>query len=109
VQKHDSHYRVASTEQLIAINDAAILAEYNRALDPDELARLADPDGLHVLEPLLIHEHKNGLPTDPHWRCRVLIKVKGSDDPQVGYLDVSFDRLSLLETLPLRQGLHREG
>ena len=108
VTKEDSHLRVATTDQLIRINDNAISQDYNRALDPKYLSEQADPDGIHVIEPILIHEHKNGEPTDPHWRCRVMIKQRNlpASRPGLGFVDVSFTDLDQLESLPLPGSAH---
>ena len=40
-----------------------------------------DPEGLHVLEPLMEHDHQHSQPDQRHTRCAVLIKQDGSSDP----------------------------
>jgi hypothetical protein len=54
----------------------------NRALDPKWLDEHVDPDGIHVLDRVLLHN-------DVEWRCRVFVKTKGSMEPQIGWIDIS--------------------
>jgi hypothetical protein len=54
----------------------------NRALDIHWLNANADPDGLHIVNRLLLHN-------DVDWRCRVLVKRKGDDVPVEAWQDVT--------------------
>jgi hypothetical protein len=56
----------------------------NRSLKTEWLDKNVDPDGYHLLEQILLHN-------EVEWRCRVLIKVRGSMEPEIGWIDVSFD------------------
>ena len=50
-----------------------------------------------LLTPLMIHEHKNLEPCEPHVRCRISTGMFESLDP---FLDVSWDMFWELESLP---------
>jgi hypothetical protein len=93
--------RILSTAQLIMLNDRAIKNGYNKSLDPDTLERLADPAGLHMLIQLMVHEHKHGQPTEPHLRCRVLVKERDQALPNPAFLllDVDFEDFRSLTTI----------
>lgn len=91
-----SGFRVVDTKELLRLNDAAINAGYNRTLDPDALVKMVDIDGRHVVAPLLIHENKGGVRTDPHMRCSVMIKTTGSMTPFTAFLDIDLDAFNKL-------------
>ena len=92
----DDTMRVATTEQLIKLNDDAIREDFNRSMDPEVLKDMADPDGKHVLIPLMLHEHKSGVRCDPHIRCRVFIKRPNTLEPEVAMLDVAIEAMNVL-------------
>jgi hypothetical protein len=56
----------------------------NRSLNIAWLNANLDQDGLHLLEQILLHN-------EVEWRCRVLMKVKGTMEPETGWIDVSFE------------------
>lgn len=75
--------KVLISPVLINLNDEAIASQRNRAFDTEWLRTHIDPDGFHIISQLLLHN-------DVEWRCTVLVKVRGTMEPVVGYLDVSF-------------------
>lgn len=89
--------RVITTPVLKRLNTKAIANDYNRAISDAAIRRL-DPDGFHVLSVALLHEHAGGVKVDPHYRCQVLMKMKGQKDPEVVYLDVEIDTYNSLPT-----------
>lgn len=94
--------KVVGTPELLSLSWDAAKRQYNRQLDSDRLEKNIDPDGVHILEMFMIHEHKHGLKCEPHARCRVLIKVKGKDEPVEAWLDIElgkFDKLMDMETV----------
>lgn len=88
-------YRAMRTRALRRLNEVAIANNYNRALTDDLIAR-ADPDGWHVLTPVLLHEHAAGVSVAPHMRCQVLVAVKGDNLPALAWIDVTLDDLRAL-------------
>ena len=56
----------------------------NRSLDIKWLNEHLDQGGFHLIEQILMHN-------EMEYRCRVLMKVKDSNEPEVGWIDVSFD------------------
>lgn len=89
--------KVADTTTITILNDKAIALGRNQSLDPDALRSLLDPDGVHVCEFTMLHEHQGGRPTDPHMRTRWLLKVKGSDLPQAGLIDIEMEDFDQLD------------
>lgn len=87
--------RIINTRELIEINNYAV-ANYNRCLDPALLAERVDPEGLHVLTLMMIHEHSAGVLVDPHFRCLALIKLRGEVLPQEAALDIEMDTYQAL-------------
>jgi hypothetical protein len=89
--------KVCNTRQLVVLNERAHSLNYNRRLEREALGNIADPDGLHVLDSVMIHEHAQGQAVDPHYRCMVLIKVRNSTVPHEAWLDVpieDYDKLA---------------
>lgn len=89
--------RITTTAGLIRRNDYALIRGYDRTLPPTLLANL-DPSGLHVVSDVLYHEQAGGVKVTPHLRCKVLVKVCGTDEPEAAFLDVSFDSFDSLPT-----------
>lgn len=85
------------------ISDAA-KRNYNRQIDPEVFKERADPDGVHVLQSLMTHLHAGGQVTEPHARCRVLIKVKGHELPGEAWLDVALKKFMALPDLDTIMG-----
>lgn len=87
--------RICSAHDLKAINKKSVGKNYNRTLS-DEFFRQLDPDGLSVVYILMTHEHAQGYSVPPHYRCRVLAKMKDTMDPAMVTLDMDvhmYDRL----------------
>lgn len=81
-----------STAELLVIAAEATKLDYNRQLSDDALDSL-DPDGVHVIQPFMIHEHANGVAVDPHMRCRLFLKFEELTGAQEAWLDIPFDHL----------------
>ncbi|QBI18880.1 hypothetical protein ER308_04520 [Egibacter rhizosphaerae] len=88
--------RVASTPQLEQLAHDAHQAGLSRVLS-DELRARLDPDGMHVLKPLLVHDDadpdRDPVRRPAHVRCYALIKLSDQevDDTPVPvvFLDVA--------------------
>ena len=93
--------RFATSPALARLNRAALNRGLNRVL-PANLISALDPSGFSIVTDVLVHEHAGGESVAPHFRCRVLAKVAGSDEPEIGYLDVAFEDF---EALPKAQRL----
>lgn len=88
--------KVLNTEQLIDLAEEGWRKKFNRRLDPVAIAHQADPDGFHIAQILMIHEHIAGQAVAPHYRVRVATKVRGVMEPAWLILDMvigSFDKL----------------
>ena len=82
--------RVVDTQTLSQLADSAASLGFNRQL-PAEFVEQLDPDGVHVLVPLLEHRHRAGvlLGKDQwHIRCHVFAKPAAGPGPELGVLDV---------------------
>ena len=73
---------------------------YNRQLDMKKFEQIVDPDGVHLIQDVLLHEHKHGLACEPHARCQVYIKVKDSMEPTMAWLDIELGRFNELQDAP---------
>lgn len=93
------HIKVLTTELL---EDAALAAHrqnYNRQLSQEGLRQL-DPKGIHLAWVLMLHEHAQGKLVPPHYRCKVLLKLRDQDLPAEVLLDTpmqNFDRWRTLQ------------
>lgn len=97
--------RVASTAELCALIGDARARGWRRALDGTWVGEL-DPDGAHVLVPVLVHDDMEPTATgtvlrgSAHVRCVVYAKAPGQVAPQLAVLDVAVDRLRALPHQP---------
>lgn len=80
--------KAVNTGSLEALICDAAKRGYNRQIDLAAFDRKADPDGIHVIQGILLHEHKAGKITAPHMRCRVLVKQRGTMRPAEAWLDI---------------------
>lgn len=78
--------KLCRTPQLVEAATASQQEELNRLL-PDELLEALDPDGVHVVQPMMVHEHAGGQEVEQHLRCRVYLKVSGTSDPVLTFAD----------------------
>lgn len=92
--------RQIDTKQLRRLQEAATELNYNRRL-PDEMMEQLDPDGQHLLMPVLIHEHAAGVAVEPHMRCEILFKLKAAHGPARGMIDITFEELEKLPRLDI--------
>jgi len=103
-------YRIATSNDLTAINDRSIRAGFNRTLDPEALAANIDPDGLHVLSLVLLGHNADATGVPFHHRTRVMMKPKGADLPEIAYLDLSDTDWTALPTVEaVRAAQQQEG
>src|SRR5262245_40541254 len=69
---------------------------YNRQLDPRGVRRVTNPQAEDTKYPvtlLLVHHHKHGQQTDPHYRCMVVLE---SSMLSFGLIDMPIDFYELL-------------
>lgn len=75
---------------------------YNRQLDSDWLQENVDFTGKHVVTPMMIHEHIDGVEADPHMRCSLFIKTKGNRfEPTEVIADMSMESYEALPTVTI--------
>jgi len=65
---------------LLALNSKAIRANRNRVLSRNAVEAV-DPQGVHVLSRELLHN-------EVEWRCHVLVKLTGREEPFECWLDI---------------------
>ena len=72
--------------------------KYNRRIAVEKIEDKLDPEGLHILAPIMFHN-------DTEWRCLCLVKIKDQTNPETLFLDVHptlFDQLhTYKEYLPV--------
>ena len=90
-----TRFRVLDSEDFRTIATDSIKRGYNR-LPSDELLEALDPDGLHVLELTLPHEHINGRRVDLHMRTEWLVKIVDEDKPVRVFMDMSWDNYNAI-------------
>ena len=93
------HIKKVSTTTLRRLNKESIRLGYNRNLT-DRFFRLADPDGEHVIEIIMIHEHAMMRPVAPHYRLLLLAKMRRSTEPCHLTLDIPIASWDALPRLP---------
>jgi hypothetical protein len=74
---------VIGTPQLLRL--VRDMTRANRTLNLAFLAANADPEGLHIVTRVLLHN-------DVDWRCRVLVKVRDKADPVEAWQDMTMER-----------------
>jgi hypothetical protein len=92
-----SGIKAVDTDSLEALICDAARRKYNQQLDLKRFETITDPEGIHVLQQMMIHHHRGGQLCEPHARCRVLLKIKHHELPVEGWLDVE---LKQFEALP---------
>jgi hypothetical protein len=86
------------------LNRTAEKNNYNRTIMPAGIDSLAE-DAIIAIAPIIIHEHAQGQPVEPHLRCSVQL-VHPKAVPWGGLmLDVPMD---LFSALPTKQDLVKE-
>lgn len=86
-----STVQVITTPDLLELNRRAVKAKRNRSF-VDNIGDLLDPEGIHIVAWSMVHN-------DVEIRVRLLLKFKDSFEPQVGYLDMSFEDFNALATI----------
>lgn len=81
--------KILTTPDLLAINKRSVKAKRNRSF-VDDIEKLLDPDGVHVVTYSMLHN-------DVEIRTRLLLKFVGTDEPQEGWLDMSFEEFDHLQ------------
>lgn len=96
-ERLEQQVRVASATEMAHLIHTAKTQGYNRQITEEVIPEL---DGYSLVIPFMIHEHKAGKVTNPHWRCQVLLRF--GDDPSLpheGWLDVDMDQFKVLRTV----------
>ena len=99
--------RVCTSADLIYMATAADKYEFNRRVETERLVEEIDPDGISVLECMVMyHRASFGPSREPIWpdhhRCYVYCKVRDQDAPATFFLDVEvsfWERLKTVEEL----------
>lgn len=89
--------RVCPTEAFVLIARTAAARNYNRQLRTRDL----DPEGWHVLSPVMIHRHAQGEEVAPHMRVEAYMKFRDRDpgDPARGIMDIPMEYWEKLPTV----------
>jgi hypothetical protein len=87
---------VINTEDFKTISADSIKREYNR-LPSDELLDLLDPEGTHIMQLSLPHEHIAGvLDPEGHVRTMWMMKLTDKTEPVTVYLDMTWENFNSL-------------
>lgn len=90
--------RFADKDILQKLNAEAIRRKYNRAIEPAFLDK-QPADEIFAVWPIIVHEHAQDKPVEPHLRCSIL-SATGRTNLGFVALDVPFE---LFELLPERE------
>lgn len=90
--------RFADKDILRRLNREALKRHYNRAIEPTFIDEQPE-DEIFAVAPVIIHEHAQGKPVDPHLRCSIH-SATGRTELGFVMLDVPFE---LFELLPERE------
>ena len=90
----------ADTPTMIELMEDADRREYNRRLITEKLVPDLDPDGIHIIRDWMMHEHKAGVLCEPHVRCQVYLRMKGTYELTEGFLDIELERFNRLDDAP---------
>lgn len=77
----------ADSREILDISQEGEGLNYNRQISEAGL-RMLDPKGVHIIRVFMIHEHAMGKRVDPHYRCQVMLKHRGSMEPQAVWMDI---------------------
>lgn len=87
--------KAVDTNRLLQLDEEAAACGLNRHHGVAWLTGFADPEATHYLHPALIHRLDHRPEHSPHWRCMLLLVVRGGEQV-FSLLDVlppSFDSL----------------
>ena len=84
------HTKVVSYTALKALNDTAILRDYNRSFEWDKLVDVISMEHRFPLQGLMLHDYGN----DTAVRCQVVLNHEGN----TGWLDVPLELFNDLVT-----------
>lgn len=87
--------RLISTEAFTTIARESITKDFNR-LPSDEILENLDPDGVHVLEISMPHNHRHGEAVEEHVRTLWWMKLIGEDKPVPVFLDMTMERFNTI-------------
>jgi hypothetical protein len=80
--------KLMNRDQVIEAARAAQKLDLNRKLNVPLLVKELDPQGVNSCSLIMLHDKKNGQPTDLHARCTMHLMLKGRDEAETGILDV---------------------
>ena len=83
----DTSIKATSDSGVIYMAQKAYKQKYNRQLSSKALKNL-DPNGINVFKLMMIHEHAQGVPVAPHYRCWAYLKMEDRNDAVEIILDV---------------------
>lgn len=84
----DGDLRIVSTPVLFELVARGVQHDFNRLLDSKKLAKVIDMDGMHILRRMIAF-HEQYKPNVDHHRAQALIKIKGTEEPEYAFIDIS--------------------
>lgn len=101
-----SDLKICRTPELGVVAANGRERSYNRQI-PEGLVEVLDPDGVHVVEPIMSHHHAGGDQVPRHLRCRVYLKVPNKIEPLLTFAD--FDVEDVERMAAVSPEAHPEG
>lgn len=101
-----SDLRMCRTTELGEIAAHSRELDFNRQI-PSGLVEALDPSGVHIIEPIMFHDHSGGEEAERHLRCRVYMKVPNSNEPLLTFADFTLDDVQAMASIPAEA--HPEG
>lgn len=94
-------YKYIDKECLRAVNHKALhVLQYNRAIREDVIDALPD-DKLFPITFSMLHEHKAGVPCEPHVRCVILTPPTETGGRQQLILDMEINIFDILPEIEI--------
>ena len=91
--------KMIGTKRLKRLNKLSLARNYNQNLS-DEFLERVDPHGIHFVAVLLVHDHAEGEPVRPHFRCEVLARMRDGSQAEA-LLDLPKPSFQSLQDAPL--------
>jgi hypothetical protein len=94
----DEDLRIISTGVLFELIANGVKHDFNRLLDSRKVAKVVDLDGMHILRRVIAF-HEQYKPNVDHHRAQLLMKIKGTEEPEYVFIDISDKDWNQLSTV----------
>ena len=86
-----SDTKITNTSGFLSMAKAGAKMGYNRQVNLETLTPVIDPEGMHVESYRMLHEHKEGVSCEPHFRSLWMVKIVGQKAPVTLIMDTTIE------------------